>query len=71
MYNVVLCFRDNVVHKIQCDDSLEVAQATLDEVARQKTFGNTYRYINKSEELVFVGNFDNFNYAFIEEKETV
>lgn len=69
MFNVVLCFRDNVVHKIECADSLEVAQSTLNEIARQKGVTNTYTYMSKSNDLVFVGNFDNFNYAFIEEKE--
>ena len=69
MYNVVMCFRDNVVHKIDCGDELEVAQTTLNELARQKGQSKTYKYFNKDEELVFVANFDNFNYAFIEEKE--
>jgi hypothetical protein len=69
MYNVVLSFRDNVVHKIDCGNSLKVAQDTLNELSRQKNESSTYKYFNVDDELVFVANFDNFNYAFIEEKE--
>lgn len=69
MYNVVIGFRDNVVHKINCGEELEVAQKTLKELSRQKNNSKTYNYFNKDGLLVFVGNFENFQYAFIEETE--
>jgi len=67
-YNVVLTFRDNVVHKLEMGDDLQVAQGVLAQVAK---LGDTFRFKNKASDLIYVANLDNLLFAFIEEnKET-
>ena len=63
-YNVVLTFRDNVVHKLEMGDDLQVAQSVLAQVAK---LGDTFRFKNKASELIYVANLDNLLFAFIEE----
>jgi hypothetical protein len=68
-YVVALVFRDNVVHKLEMGDNLQVAQVLLDDIHNSVSSVNkTFRFINESEEVVFVANLDNFMFAFIEEK---
>jgi hypothetical protein len=63
-YNVVLTFRDNVVHRLEMGEDLQVAQGVLDEIGKS---GDTFRFKNKASDLIYVANLDNLLFAFIEE----
>jgi hypothetical protein len=63
-YNVVLTFRDNVVHRLEMGEDLQVAQGVLESIA---VSGDTFRFKNKSSDLIYVANLDNLLFAFIEE----
>ena len=63
-YNVVLTFRDNVVHRLEMGEDLQVAQGILEELANS---GESFRFKNKSSDLIYVANLNNLLFAFIEE----
>ena len=62
-YNVALTFRDNVVHRINCD-RLEVAQGHLKDIAESVA---RYEFRDADDLLIYVCNLNNFLFAFIEE----
>jgi hypothetical protein len=61
-YDVVLTFRDGVVHRIGCGSDLQVAQDTL------KRLGNSdrFEFNNLEGDIIFTANIKNFQFAFIE-----
>lgn len=63
-YNVVLTFRDNVVHRLEMGEDLQVAQGVLEELDEAEGF---FRFKNKSSDLIYVANLNNLLFAFIEE----
>lgn len=67
-YVIAMVFRDNVVHKLEVGDSLQVAQSLLDDLLANLSSLKIFRFINKEEEPVFIANLENFMFAFIEEK---
>lgn len=67
MYNVVLNFRDRMVHRLEIGEDLQLAQNVLKELCARKDAKETFRFKNKSSDLIFVSNLDNFQFAFIEE----
>lgn len=67
-YSVALTFRDNVVHRINCGDDLQVAQGILQNVS--SSLGNgVYEFKNTEGDLIYVANMNSFMFAFIEEKQ--
>jgi len=67
-YSVALTFRDNVVHRINCGDDLQVAQSLLQNVS-SSLGGGKYEFKNDADELIYVANMNNFMFVFIEEKQ--
>lgn len=63
-YNVVLTFRDNVVHRLEMGEDLQVAQGVLEELDDTEGF---FRFKNNSSDLIYVANLNNLLFAFIEE----
>jgi hypothetical protein len=64
MYNVVINFRDRMVHRLEMGEDLQLAQSVLDKISAAK---ETFRFKNKSSDLIFVANPQNIQFAFIEE----
>jgi hypothetical protein len=67
MYNVVLNFRDRMVHRLEIGEDLQLAQSVLTELGIRRDAKESFRFKNKSSDLIFVSNLDNFQFAFIEE----
>ena len=67
MYNVVLNFRDRMVHRLEIGEDLQLAQSVLQELGTRISAKETFRFKNKSSDLIFTANLDNFQFAFIEE----
>lgn len=65
-YSVALTFRDNVVHRINCGDDLQVAQSVLQNVSSSLNT-ERYEFKNDADELIYVANVKNLMFAFIEE----
>lgn len=67
MYNVVLNFRDRMAHRLEMGEDLQLAQSVLEELGARKDAKESFRFKNKSSDLIFVSNLDNFQFAFIEQ----
>lgn len=67
MYNVVLNFRDRMAHRLEMGEDLQLAQSVLQELGTRISAKETFRFKNKSSDLIFVSNLDNFQFAFIEQ----
>lgn len=72
-YNVALVFRDNVVHKLEIGEDIQVAQELLYQIKAAVHSGSTHGaktfiFKNNFDKPVFMCNLDNFMFAIIEEK---
>jgi hypothetical protein len=65
-YDVVLTFRDGIVHKIGCGSDLQAAQDTLKNLGAAKEGGAKFEFFNVEGDIIFTANLDNFQFAFIE-----
>ena len=65
-YDVVLAFRDGMVHKIGIGSDPQVGQEVLKNLGRLKEAGATFEFNNLEGDIIFTANLDNFQFAFIE-----
>jgi hypothetical protein len=66
-YDVVLTFRDNVVHRLKLGDDIQDAYAVIEQLGNTK---DTFKFRNKQSELIYVANLNNYLFAFIEESKS-
>lgn len=71
MYNIVLNFRDRMVHRLELGDNLQLARNVLDEINSCQDANKSFRFTNRDSDVLFVSNLHNFQFAFIEEVKEV